>query len=114
MLAITTSTFTVWTANAFAGAGPAQPFYFASGSTETVGYLHYGLAVLLASRGSKLILRNPLSASFTIPLTLSVIVDAAAVDRVESVRQPAGWVGSAAAIVAATSFLKRDTRMQSD
>ncbi|HNM86437.1 MAG TPA: TerC family protein [Mycobacterium sp.] len=115
VLAITTSTFIVWTANAFAVLGLRSLYFCLSGLLRRFGYLHYGLAVLLAFAGVKLILSETPVGKLPIPLTLSVIVVTLAVSI--------GWSlfasrrvgsGSGRGTVAATSFPKRDTRMQSD
>jgi tellurite resistance protein TerC len=74
VLAITTSTFIVWTANAFAVLGLRSLYFCLSGLLRRFSYLHYGLAVLLAFAGVKLILSETPVGKLPIPLTLSVIV----------------------------------------
>ncbi|MFB1297000.1 TerC family protein [Mycobacterium sp. pW049] len=74
VLAITTSTFIVWTANAFAVLGLRSLYFCLSGLLRRFTHLHYGLAVLLAFAGVKLILSETPVGKLPIPLTLSVIV----------------------------------------
>jgi len=74
VLAITTSTFIVWTANAFAVLGLRSLYFCLAGLLRRFKYLHYGLAVLLAFAGVKLILSETPVGKLPIPLTLSVIV----------------------------------------
>ncbi|MBB2989556.1 tellurite resistance protein TerC [Mycolicibacterium iranicum] len=79
VLAITTSTFLVWTANAFAVLGLRSLYFCLSGLLRRFVYLHYGLAFLLAFAGAKLILSETPVGKLPIPLTLSVIVATLAV-----------------------------------
>lgn len=74
ILAITTSTFIVWTANAFAILGLRSLYFCLAGLLRRFVHLHYGLAVLLAFAGVKLILSETPVGKLPIPLTLSVIV----------------------------------------
>lgn len=74
VLAITTNTFIVWTANAFAVLGLRSLYFCLSGLLRRFTYLHYGLAILLAFAGVKLILSETPVGKLPIPLTLSVIV----------------------------------------
>lgn len=74
VLAITTSTFIVWTANAFAVLGLRSLYFCLSGLLRRFKYLHYGLAVLLAFAGIKLVLSETPVGKLPIPLTLSAIV----------------------------------------
>ncbi|KUI14040.1 tellurium resistance protein TerC [Mycobacterium sp. GA-1285] len=74
VLAITTSTFIVWTANAFAVLGLRSLYFCLAGLLRRFSHLHYGLAVLLAFAGLKLILSETPIGKLPIPLTLSVIV----------------------------------------
>ncbi|WP_069173819.1 TerC family protein [Streptomyces griseus] len=74
VLAITTNTFLVWTANAFAVLGLRSLYFLLAGLLRRFAYLHYGLAVLLAFAGVKLILSETPVGKLPIPLTLSVIV----------------------------------------
>ncbi len=74
VLAITTSTFLVWTANAFAVLGLRSLYFCLSWLMRRFIHLHYGLAFLLAFAGVKLILSETPVGKLPIPLTLSVIV----------------------------------------
>ncbi len=73
VLAITTSTFIVWTANAFAVLGLRSLYFCLSGLLRRFTHLHYGLAVLLAFAGVKLILSETPIGKLPIPLTLGFI-----------------------------------------
>ncbi|MEV4839782.1 TerC family protein [Nonomuraea sp. NPDC049486] len=84
ILAITTSTFIVWTANAFAILGLRSLYFCLAGLLRRFVHLHYGLAVLLAFAGVKLILSETPVGKLPIPLTLGVIVVAIAVSIVWS------------------------------
>ncbi len=84
VLAITTSTFIVWTANAFAVLGLRSLYFCLAGLLRRFCHLHYGLAVLLAFAGVKLILSETPVGKLPIPLTLSVIVVTLAVSIVWS------------------------------
>lgn len=96
VLAITTSTFIVWTANAFAVLGLRSLYFCLSGLLRRFTHLHYGLAVLLAFAGVKLILSETPVGKLPIPLTLGVIVVTLAVSIVWSLRatRAAPTVGS--------------------
>ncbi len=74
VLAITTSTFIVWTANAFAILGLRSLYFCLAGLLRRFVHLHYGLAVLLAFAGVKLILSETPVGKLPIPVTLGVIV----------------------------------------
>ncbi|MGW2635632.1 TerC family protein [Streptomyces sp. NPDC001348] len=74
VLAITTNTFIVWTANAFAVLGLRSLYFCLAGLLRRFAYLHYGLAVLLAFAGVKLILSETPVGKLPLPLTLGVIV----------------------------------------
>jgi tellurite resistance protein TerC len=84
VLAITTSTFIVWTANAFAVLGLRSLYFCLSGLLRRFTKLHYGLAVLLAFAGVKLILSETPVGKLPVPLTLGVIVVTLAVSIVWS------------------------------
>lgn len=84
ILAITTSTFIVWTANAFAILGLRSLYFCLAGLLRRFVHLHYGLAVLLAFAGVKLILSETPVGKLPIPLTLGVIVVTIAVSIVWS------------------------------
>ncbi|MEU5608807.1 TerC family protein [Streptomyces sparsogenes] len=73
VLAITTSTFLVWTANAFAVLGLRSLYFCLAGLLRRFTYLHYGLAVLLGFAGVKLILSETPVGKLPIPLTLGFI-----------------------------------------
>ncbi len=79
ILAITTSTFIVWTANAFALLGLRSLYFCLAGLLRRFVHLHYGLAVLLAFAGVKLILSETPVGKLPIPVTLGVIVATIAV-----------------------------------
>ncbi|MEU4683013.1 TerC family protein [Streptomyces xinghaiensis] len=74
VLAITTNTFLVWTANAFAILGLRSLYFLLAGLLRRFRYLHYGLAVLLAFAGVKLILSETPVGKLPIPVTLGFIV----------------------------------------
>jgi tellurite resistance protein TerC len=74
ILAITTSTFIVWTANAFAILGLRSLYFCLAGLLRRFTYLHYGLAFLLAFAGVKLILSETPVGKLPIPVTLGVII----------------------------------------
>jgi tellurite resistance protein TerC len=74
ILAITTSTFIVWTANAFAILGLRSLYFCLAGLLRRFVHLHYGLAVLLAFAGIKLILSETPIGKLPIPVTLGVII----------------------------------------
>jgi tellurite resistance protein TerC len=93
ILAITTSTFIVWTANAFAVLGLRSLYFCLAGLLRRFIYLHYGLAVLLGFAGLKLILSETPVGKLPIPVTLGVIVLTLAVSIVWSMiatRRPNG------------------------
>ncbi|MGB2568670.1 TerC family protein [Micromonospora citrea] len=73
ILAITTSPFTVWAANAFAILGLRSLYFCLAGLLRRFVHLHYGLAVLLAFAGVKLILAETPVGRLPVPLTLGVI-----------------------------------------
>ncbi|HEX6871324.1 MAG TPA: TerC family protein [Micromonosporaceae bacterium] len=94
ILAITTSTFIVWTANAFAIVGLRSLYFCLAGLLRRFTYLHYGLAFLLAFAGVKLILSETPVGKLPIPVTLGVIVATITVSIVASLvahpRHPGG------------------------
>ncbi|GIF42789.1 TerC family integral membrane protein [Actinoplanes xinjiangensis] len=90
ILAITTSTFIVWTANAFAILGLRSLYFCLAGLLRRFVHLHYGLAVLLAFAGIKLILSETPVGKLPIPVTLGVIVVTIAVSIVWSLRSTRG------------------------
>ncbi|PJE94225.1 tellurium resistance protein TerC [Streptomyces carminius] len=84
VLAITTNTFLVWTANAFAILGLRSLYFCLAGLLRRFVHLHYGLAFLLAFAGAKLILSETPVGKLPIPLTLGVIVVTITVSVVSS------------------------------
>lgn len=84
VLAITTSTFIVWTANAFAVLGLRSLYFCLAGLLRRFVHLHYGLSFLLAFAGVKLILSETPVGKLPIAVTLSVIVVTLAVSVVSS------------------------------
>lgn len=90
ILAITTSTFIVWTANAFAILGLRSLYFCLAGLLRRFVHLHYGLAALLAFAGVKLILSETPVGKLPIPVTLGVIVVTIAVSIVWSLRSTRG------------------------
>lgn len=85
VLAITTSTFIVWTANAFAVLGLRSLYFCLAGLLRRFVHLHFGLAFLLAFAGFKLVLSETPVGKLPIPLTLSVIVVTLAVSIISSI-----------------------------
>ncbi|WP_431920920.1 TerC family protein [Nonomuraea jabiensis] len=103
ILAITTSTFIVWTANAFAILGLRSLYFCLAGLLRRFVHLHYGLAVLLAFAGVKLILSETPVGKLPIPLTLGVIVVTIGVSIVWSLiatRTPGAAAGALAGVTA--------------
>ncbi|WP_436837485.1 TerC family protein [Micromonospora orduensis] len=74
ILAITTSTFLVWTATAFAVLGLRSLYFCLAGLLRHFAYLRYGLAVVLVFAGSKLILAETPVGELPVWLTLAVVV----------------------------------------
>ncbi|MER7420089.1 TerC family protein [Micromonospora peucetia] len=74
ILAITTDTFLVWTATAFAVLGLRSLYFCLAGLLRHFGYLRYGLAVLLAFAGAKLILAETPVGKLPVWSTLAVVV----------------------------------------
>ncbi|WP_404816176.1 TerC family protein [Streptomyces thermolineatus] len=93
VLAITTNTFIVWTANAFAVLGLRSLYFCLAGLLRRFQYLHYGLAVLLAFAGVKLILSETPVGKLPIPVTLGVIVVTITVSIVWSLAATRGQDG---------------------
>ncbi|HET8660292.1 MAG TPA: TerC family protein [Micromonosporaceae bacterium] len=96
ILAITTSTYIVWTANAFAILGLRSLYFCLAGLLRRFVHLHYGLAVLLAFAGVKLILSETPVGKLPIPVTLGVIVVTVAVSIGWSLRSTRGTTATAA------------------
>ncbi|MCA2218987.1 TerC family protein [Jidongwangia harbinensis] len=93
ILAITTSTFIVWSANAFAVLGLRSLYFCLAGLLRRFVHLHYGLAVLLAFAGVKLILSETPVGKLPIPLTLGVIVATIGVSIAWSLMSTRGGTG---------------------
>ncbi|MEU4681264.1 TerC family protein [Micromonospora sp. NPDC023737] len=74
ILSITTNTFLVWTANAFAVLGLRSLYFCLAGLLRHFGYLRYGLAVLLAFAGLKLILAETPVGKLPLWITFAVVV----------------------------------------
>lgn len=74
ILAITTDTFLVWTANAFAVLGLRSLYFCLAGLLRHFTCLRYGLAVLLAFAGVKLVLAETPVGKLPVWLTLAVVV----------------------------------------
>jgi tellurite resistance protein TerC len=68
VLAITTETFLVFAANAFALLGLRALYFLVDGAADRFHYLHYGLAALLVFVGSKMLLEDVIH----VPLGLSL------------------------------------------
>ncbi|MEV1320760.1 TerC/Alx family metal homeostasis membrane protein [Micromonospora arborensis] len=91
ILAITTNTFLVWSATAFAVLGLRSLYFCLAGLLRHFGYLRYGLALLLAFAGLKLILAETPAGKLPVWLTLAVVVLTLAVSigaSVVRVRRP--------------------------
>lgn len=74
VLAITTDTFLVWASIAMAVLGLRALYFCLAGLLRRFAYLHYGLAVLLAFAGVKLILSETPVGKLPVWLSLGVIV----------------------------------------
>ncbi|NJP35127.1 TerC family protein [Micromonospora thermarum] len=74
ILAITRDTFLVWTATAFAVLGLRSLYFCLAGLLRHFEYLRYGLAVVLAFAGMKLILAETPVREVPVWLTLAVVV----------------------------------------
>lgn len=85
ILAITTNTFLVWTAVAFAVLGLRSLYFCLAGLLRHFGHLRYGLALLLAFAGVKLILAETPVGKLPVWLTLAVVVLTLAVSISSSV-----------------------------
>ncbi|MGC4856049.1 TerC family protein [Micromonospora sp. DT4] len=85
ILAITTTTFLVWTATAFAVLGLRSLYFCLAGLLRHFGHLRYGLALLLAFAGVKLILAETPVGKLPVWLTLAVVVLTLAVSISSSV-----------------------------
>ncbi|SCG39272.1 TerC family protein [Micromonospora coxensis] len=85
ILAVTTTPFIVWAANAFAILGLRSLYFCLAGLLRRFVHLHYGLAFLLAFAGVKLVLAETPVGKLPIPLTLGVIAVTVTVSIVASV-----------------------------
>ncbi|WP_433394173.1 TerC family protein [Micromonospora sp. KLBMP9576] len=74
ILAITTDTFLVWTATAFAVLGLRSLYFCLAGLLRHFGHLRYGLALLLAFAGVKLVLAETPVGELPVWSTLAVVV----------------------------------------
>src|SRR3954468_9343974 len=72
VLAITTETFLVFAANAFALLGLRALYFLVDGAADRFHYLHYGLAALLVFVGAKMLLEDVIH--IPLPLSLGAIV----------------------------------------
>jgi tellurite resistance protein TerC len=90
ILAITTNTFIVWTANAFALLGLRALYFCLAGLLRRFVYLHYGLAFLLVVAGVKLVLSETPVGKVPIWISLPVILLTIVISIVASLRATAG------------------------
>lgn len=96
VLAITTTPFLVWAANAFAVLGLRALYFCLAGLLTRFVHLHYGLAFLLAFAGLKLILAETPVGKLPVPLTLGVIALTLTVSIATSLWATRGIDGTAA------------------
>jgi tellurite resistance protein TerC len=75
VLAITTDTFIVFAANAFALLGLRALYFLLDGMADRFAYLHYGLAALLVFIGAKMLLSDVvhLSPAITLPVIVATL-----------------------------------------
>jgi tellurite resistance protein TerC len=75
VLAITTDTFIVFAANAFALLGLRALYFLLDGMADRFQYLHYGLAALLVFIGAKMLLAEVvhLSPAITLPAIVAIL-----------------------------------------
>ena len=75
VLAITTDTFIVFAANAFALLGLRALYFLLDGMADRFAYLHYGLAALLVFIGAKMVLADVvhLSPAVTLPVIVGIL-----------------------------------------
>lgn len=75
VLAITTDTFLVFAANAFALLGLRALYFLLDGMADRFAYLHYGLAALLVFIGAKMLLADVvhLSPALTLPVIAAIL-----------------------------------------
>jgi tellurite resistance protein TerC len=86
VLAITTDTFVVFAANAFALLGLRALYFLLDGMADRFAYLHYGLAALLMFIGAKMLLADVVHLSPVVTLPVIVAILAAAIAA--SLRRP--------------------------
>jgi tellurite resistance protein TerC len=86
VLAITTDTFLVWTSIALAVLGLRALYFCLAGLLRRFVHLHYGLAVLLAFAGVKLVLSETPVGKLPVWLSLSVIAVTITVSILASLR----------------------------
>jgi tellurite resistance protein TerC len=86
VLAITTDTFLVWTSIALAVLGLRALYFCLAGLMRRFVHLHYGLAVLLAFAGVKLVLSETPVGKLPVWLSLSVIAVTITVSILASLR----------------------------
>ncbi len=86
ILAITTDTFVVFAANAFALLGLRALFFLVSGLVEKFRYLKLGLGVLLIAIAAKLVYGEVTGDKIPTSITLAIIVGVLAVSILASVR----------------------------
>lgn len=86
ILAITTDTFVVFAANAFALLGLRALFFLVSGLVEKFRYLKLGLGVLLITIAAKLVYGEATGDKVPTSVTLAIIVGVLAVSVAASVR----------------------------
>jgi TerC family integral membrane protein len=76
---VTTSTFIIFTANAFAVLGLRALYFVLAGAMERFTYLSQGLAVMLAFIGAKMILADVVHIPTAVSLGVIVVIIAAAI-----------------------------------
>src|SRR4051812_29254741 len=94
VLAITTDTFLVFAANAFALLGLRALYVLLDGAAAKFAYLHYGLAALLVFVGAKMLLEDVIHLPLAVSLGAIVAILGAAVGA--SLTRTAGLSASAA------------------
>jgi tellurite resistance protein TerC len=86
VLAITTDTFLVFAANAFALLGLRALYFLLDGMSDRFAYLHYGLAALLVFIGAKMLLADVVHVSPAVTLPVIAAILGAAIAA--SLRRP--------------------------
>jgi len=87
VLAITTDTFIVFAANAFALLGLRALYFLVDGAADRFHYLHYGLAALLIFVGAKMLLEDVIHVPLGLSLAAIVAILGAAIGA-SLVRRP--------------------------